>query len=88
MLQEVHSRGSTDAGIYQHPAFKIDETQLDKLLSEVTKVEEFLESGQTPGTLVSPFILHSYCDRERESETKATSTVSSRLEIESLNHSH
>ena len=53
-MQQLNSSGGKEAAaMYQHPAFKIDEGELDKLLDESERVEEILGAGDfTPGSLV------------------------------------
>lgn len=53
-MQQLDSSGAKDAAaVYQHPAFKIDAGELDKLLDESEKVEEILNAEDyAPGSLV------------------------------------
>ena len=53
-LQQLDDQNGKDAAaVYQHPAFKIDEGELNKLLDESEKVEEILGAEDfAPGSLV------------------------------------
>ena len=54
LLQELNDQQAKNVESYQHPAFKIDSTQLEELLAECQRVTEALAARDfVPGSLVS-----------------------------------